>query len=133
MFPKEVAGLVYVDPTDFMQTEAEMQSVFAKAGIANGHAAMELMTKQLLAGAPSGLAAEYQEIERAARDGFAEFRDTGEPPDVPMTVFLSGRPIRFRRHSRSRVTSIGTLRPPSISGSIISRVLSVGRRTRTSC
>lgn len=91
MFPKEVAGLVYIDPTDFMQTEAEMQAVFAKAGMENGHDAMETMTERMLKGAPAGLAAENQEIERAARDGYAEFRDATEPPDVPMTVFLAAK------------------------------------------
>lgn len=91
MFPKDVAGLVYIDPTDFMQTEADMQSVFAKAGVKNGHGAIEAMTKQLLAGAPPGLVAENQELARATREGFVEFRDAITPPDVPMTVFLAAR------------------------------------------
>jgi pimeloyl-ACP methyl ester carboxylesterase len=92
MFPKEVAGLVYIDPTDFMQTEADMQAVFSKAGVKNGHEAMENMTKPLLAAAPPGLAAENQEIERASREGFASLRDVSDPPDVPLAVLLAVKP-----------------------------------------
>jgi pimeloyl-ACP methyl ester carboxylesterase len=95
MFPKEVSGLVYIDPTDFMQTEADMQAVFAKAAVKNGHAAMEDLTKPMLAGAPPGLVAEMQEVERAARDGFASLRDVAEPPDVPLSVLLSARQDPF--------------------------------------
>ena len=95
MFPKEVSGLVYIDPTDFMQTEADMQAVFAKAAVKNGHAAMEDLTKPMLAGAPPGLVAEMQEVERAARDGFASLRDVAEPPDVPLSVLLSAKQDPF--------------------------------------
>lgn len=89
MFPTEVAGLVYIDPTDFMQTEAEMQAVFSAAGIKNGHDAMENMTKPLLVGGSPGLLAENQEIERAAREGYASLRDVTDPPDVPLSVLLA--------------------------------------------
>ena len=92
MFPKEVVGLVYIDPTDFMQTEAEMQAVFAKAGMTNGHAAMENLTKQLLRAAPPGLVAENQEVERAARDGFAELREVSDPSEMPIAVLLAAQP-----------------------------------------
>jgi pimeloyl-ACP methyl ester carboxylesterase len=91
MFPKEVAGLVYIDPTDFMQTEADMQAVFDKAGVKGGHAAMEEMTKPMSAGASPGLRAENGEIERAAREGFISLRDVADPPDVPLSVLLSTR------------------------------------------
>lgn len=95
MFPTEVSGLVYIDPTDFMQTEADMQAVFAKAGVKDGHAAMEDLTKPMLAGAPPGLVAEMQEIERAARDGYASLREAAEPPDVPLSVLLAAKPDPF--------------------------------------
>jgi pimeloyl-ACP methyl ester carboxylesterase len=92
MFPKEVVGLVYIDPTDFMQTEADMQAAFGAAAVKNGHEAMENLNKQLLAGLPSGLAAENQEIQRASREGFAELRDVVDPPDVPLAVLLAAKP-----------------------------------------
>jgi len=92
MFPKEVVGLVYIDPTDFMQTEADMQAVFSKAGVKNGHEAMENMTKPLFTGAPPGLTAENREIERASREGFASLRDVSDPPDVPLAVLLAVKP-----------------------------------------
>ena len=91
MFPREVVGLVYIDPTDFTQTEADMQAIYAKAGMTNGHDAIASMTKPLLAGAPAGLRAEYQEIERVERGGFVEYREAGDPPDVPMSVLLAGK------------------------------------------
>jgi pimeloyl-ACP methyl ester carboxylesterase len=31
-YPKEIAGLVYVDPSDFMQTEADILALWEKAG-----------------------------------------------------------------------------------------------------
>jgi pimeloyl-ACP methyl ester carboxylesterase len=91
MFPKEVAGLVYIDPTDFMQTEAEMQSVFAKAGMKNGHDDMDALTNKVVAGMSPGLAAEFREVQRAQRDGFTEVRSAPEAPDVPMSVLLAAK------------------------------------------
>jgi pimeloyl-ACP methyl ester carboxylesterase len=95
IYPTEVSGLVYIDPTDFIQTEAEMQAVFVTAGVKNGHAAMEDLTRPMLAGAPPGLVAEMHEVERAARGGFASLRDVPEPPDVPLSVLLSAKQDPF--------------------------------------
>ena len=91
MFPREVVGLVYIDPTDFMQTEADMQAVFSAAGVKNGHEAMDNLTRQLLTGVPPGLVAENQEIQRASREGFAALREVADPPDVPMAVLLAAK------------------------------------------
>jgi len=91
MFPREVVGLVYIDPSDFTQTEADMQAIYAKAGMTNGHDAIASMTKPALAAAPAGLRAEYQEIERVERGGFVEYREAGDPPDVPMSILLAGK------------------------------------------
>lgn len=91
MFPKEVAGLVYVDPTDFMQTLADMQAVWASAGVKNGHDAEAEMFKQMLAGAPTGIVAEHREFERVERAGFVEFREAGDPPDVPLSALIASQ------------------------------------------
>jgi pimeloyl-ACP methyl ester carboxylesterase len=91
MFPREVVGLVYIDPSDFTQTEADMQAIYAKAGMTNGHDAIASMTKPALAAAPAGLRAEYLEIERVERGGFVEYREAGDPPDVPMSILLAGK------------------------------------------
>jgi hypothetical protein len=107
MFPKEVVGLVYIDPTDFMQTGEEMQSVFAKAGVKNGHGAMETMNKQLWRSS-AGEAAE----NRARRSAGSQFRDRST--DVPMTVFRRGKGgADTAGGPHSRATLIG-IRPHSI-------------------
>lgn len=90
-FPKEVAGLVYVDPTDFMQTDADMQAVWDKLGVKDGREAMRTLQGQMLASAPAGVKAEAREVDRMERAGFADLRSAGEPPDVPTVVLLAGK------------------------------------------
>ena len=90
-YPTEVAGLVYIDPTDFTQTRDDMCAVAKAAGLASC-AALSKLNDQLLGGAPPGLVAEAQEVNRAEADGFAELRADGDAPVVPTVVLLAGKP-----------------------------------------
>ena len=83
-FPKEVAALVHVDPTDFTQTEADMLALWNEAGVKDGRAAMAKAMEQMPTGVPPGILAEAREAARVQESGFAELRAAGAPPDVPV-------------------------------------------------
>ncbi|HWJ15745.1 MAG TPA: alpha/beta fold hydrolase [Gemmatimonadaceae bacterium] len=89
-YPKEVAGLVYVDPTDFMQTRDDICAV-ARAAQTTDCNMLARLNAQVLQGAPPGLVAEAREIERAEADGFTVFRVDGDAPIVPTVVLLAGK------------------------------------------
>jgi pimeloyl-ACP methyl ester carboxylesterase len=91
MFPNEIAGLVYVDPTDFTQTDADIFALWEQAGNRNGRDELRKMQNQLIATAPAGVQAEAREVDRVERGGFAEFRAAGEAPDVPTIILLAGK------------------------------------------
>jgi pimeloyl-ACP methyl ester carboxylesterase len=90
-YPKEVAGLVHVDPTDFTQTEADILALWEKAGSKDGREGLRQMQEKLLASAPAGVKAEVREIDRMERAGYVDFRAAGDPPDVPLMVLLAGK------------------------------------------
>ena len=91
-YPKEIAGLVYEDPSDFTQTEADILALWELAGAKDGREGLRKMQEQIMAAAPAGLKAEYREIDRLERGGFAELRAAGDPPDVPMVFLIAGKP-----------------------------------------
>lgn len=93
-YPNEVAGIVYVDPTDFMQTEADMRAAAEAGRIVGGYTVLTKLNEQMLntAGVPDGLRAEAKEIQRAEAEGFAPFRADGDAPNVPTVIVLAGRP-----------------------------------------
>ena len=91
-YPKEIAGLVYEDPSDFTQTEADILALWEKAGAKDGRDGLRKLQEQIMAPAPAGLKAEYREIDRLERGGFAELRAAGDPPDVPVVFLIAGKP-----------------------------------------
>ena len=91
-YPKEIAGLVYVDPSDFTQTEADILALWEKAGATDGRDGLRKMQEQMTASAPAGVKAEFRELDRMERGGFAELRAAGEPPDVPVVFLVAGKP-----------------------------------------
>ena len=90
-YPKEVAGLVYVDPTDFTQTDADMQAIWEKLGVKDGREALRTFQAQAVASAPPGVKAEALEVDRMERAGFVDLRAAGDPPDVPTVILLAGK------------------------------------------
>jgi pimeloyl-ACP methyl ester carboxylesterase len=91
-YPKEIAGLVYVDPSDFTQTEADILAVWEKAGAKDGRNWLRQLQEQMTASAPAGVKAEFRELDRMERGGFAELRAAGDPPDVPVVFLVAGKP-----------------------------------------
>lgn len=90
-YPKEIAGLVYVDPTDFTQTETDILALWEKAGAKDGRDGLRKMQEQMMASAPAGVKAEFRELDRMERGGFADLRAGGDPPDVPVVFLLAGK------------------------------------------
>jgi pimeloyl-ACP methyl ester carboxylesterase len=90
-YPKEVAGLVYVDPTDFTQTDADIQAIWEKVGVKDGRESLRTAQAQALASATPGVKAEALEVERMERAGFADLRAAGDPPDLPTVILLAGK------------------------------------------
>lgn len=88
-YPGEVAGLVYVDPTDFLQTLAAQDSVWQEAGVPDGRVRSQAGMQKALASMPGGIRAEAAVAFQA--DGFAAFRALPPAPNVPAVVLLSGR------------------------------------------
>ena len=91
-YPKEIAGLVYVDPSDFTQTEADILALWEKAGAKDGREGLRKMQEQIMASAPAGVKAEFRELDRMERGGFVELRAAGDPPDVPVVFLVAGKP-----------------------------------------
>lgn len=90
-FPKEVAALVHVDPTDFTQSEADMLALWNEAGVKDGRAAMAKAMEQMPPGVPPGILAEAREATRVQQSGFAELRAAGDAPDVPVFILLGSK------------------------------------------
>ena len=90
-YPKEIAGLVYEDPSDFTQTEADISPSGRRRdkGWQGGAAGN--------AGADHGVRAGWREgrvsrLDRVERGGFVELRAAGDPPDVPVVFLVAGKP-----------------------------------------
>ena len=87
LYPTEVAGLVYVDPTD-LRTEAQDIEYFRAQGYSD-----EMRQKrkaELLAGF-AGKGGEYEAIRESSQSFFKEFRTLPRMPDVPVTILMSAR------------------------------------------
>jgi hypothetical protein len=64
---REVAGLVFIDPTDFMQTDADMAAVWEKVGVKNGRDSIRTLSAKMLTGMPAGvlaMATPHPELDR---------------------------------------------------------------------
>jgi pimeloyl-ACP methyl ester carboxylesterase len=90
-YPSEVVGLVYVDPSDFTQTDADLDAIWEKIGVKDGRVALRKTQEQLGASAPAGVKAEMREIDRMELGGFVDLRAAGDPPDMPTVVLVAGQ------------------------------------------
>jgi pimeloyl-ACP methyl ester carboxylesterase len=88
-YPTEVAGLVYVEVTDF---EATREKKFAVLSPIDAKAASEPPTiPDIPADTPPGLRGEYEQIRDNLTGDFAEARSFRQPAGIPVAVVLSGR------------------------------------------
>lgn len=92
LYPNEVAGLVFVDPTDFTQTRADQLAIWTELGSGEaGLSAFEKMVWSPLAQAPPAVRAEGEVAEQATKGGWEDFRSLAPLPDVPMVVLMAGK------------------------------------------
>lgn len=95
LYPGEVAGLVYVDPTDFTQTRADQLAIWTELGA--GEAGMNAFEKaqteqfaQQYAGASPGVRAEAEvAILQLPRTGWEDFRSLPPLPDIPVVILMA--------------------------------------------
>jgi pimeloyl-ACP methyl ester carboxylesterase len=87
LYPTEIAGMVYVDPTD-LRTEAQDIEYFHAQGYTDE---TRLKRKAELAARFPGGGGEYQAIRDTSQSFFKEFRTLPRMPDVPVTVLMSAR------------------------------------------
>jgi pimeloyl-ACP methyl ester carboxylesterase len=90
--PKNVIGLVYLDPTDITQSPADEKALFESIGA--GASALEdfyAFMERSVAAAPAPLQAEAAVTTALFRQDVAR-RKVPPVPEVPATVILAGRP-----------------------------------------
>jgi pimeloyl-ACP methyl ester carboxylesterase len=89
--PEEVAGVLYLDPTDITLTRADLVALFKSFGAtAADYDALDRTMKQALASAPAPLRAEA-EVVGALLDSDLASRAIPPAPRVPTTVLVAGR------------------------------------------
>ena len=91
LHPGEIAGLLYIDPTDITLTRGDMVALFESFGArAADYDAFDKVMKQSIAGLPAPLRSEAGVIlDLVATD--IERRGLLPPPDVPTSVIVAGR------------------------------------------
>lgn len=95
LYPGEVAGLVFVDPTDFTQTRADQLAIWTELG--PGEAGLNAFEKaqaeqfaQQYAGASPGLRAEAEvAILQLPKSGWENFRSLPPLPDIPVVILMA--------------------------------------------
>ena len=90
-YPNEIAALVYIDPTDFTQTMADMIALWEKAGVNYRDEEFVKQMEEMPRGMPAGILAEAREVQRLQKGGFDELRAGGDAPDVPTFLLLGSR------------------------------------------
>lgn len=92
-FPGETAGLVFIDPTDFMLTAAEDAQAKMGSKSKTGYRQIWLINLKEMSGnsgIPEGPRTEMQREYRLAQKGFfTEYEGLGKLPDIPVTVLIA--------------------------------------------
>jgi pimeloyl-ACP methyl ester carboxylesterase len=91
MYPAEVSGLVFVDPTDFTATRADnLRDVWIPLGLGTRERdEFERLTVDQMAGASGVVRREYDVARRASLSDFQEFRALPPMPDVPLVMLVA--------------------------------------------
>lgn len=88
-YPKEIAGLVFVDPGDYSSSAKEI----AASGLAKEAASMDAMRDEAMAKSSPAVMAEYQEARRMEKSDFAAFQKLAPLPNVPFVVLIATQPL----------------------------------------
>ena len=123
MYPSEVAGLVFVDPTDYSVSRDEnLRDVWARLGLGvKERDEFDRLTLEQMKDVPETIHRELDVALQAAQSDFGEFRQLPPLPDIPLVVLIaSQRPPAgmtasfdlaawFRLTVETRVTSLTRL------------------------
>ncbi|WP_170164490.1 alpha/beta fold hydrolase [Sinomicrobium pectinilyticum] len=92
-YPEEVAGLIFIDPTDFMLTAAEDKLVKANSSSAMGYRKLWTILLERMANEaslPDGVRNEMRrEKEASMPEFFKEYTSLPPLPDIPVVVLIA--------------------------------------------
>lgn len=92
LYPKDVAGLVYVDPSDFTQTRDDQIAIWNAFGIGEaGLKAQEQQFTQQFAEKPAAIRAEAEVSLQLNQSGWKDFASLPPLPDIPIVVLMAGK------------------------------------------
>lgn len=90
-YPDDIAGVLYIDPTDITLTERDRIAIFESFGAGEAeYAAFDRLMEAAMANAPAPMRAESDVILNLLRSDF-ETRGIVRAPDVPTSVIVAGR------------------------------------------
>ena len=93
LYPLEVSGLVFIDPTDFMWTQQSEEKLKKTSNNAIGFVGVsEKMLAAMSADSnmPSGYRSELKRmVQKDASTYFADYRSLPPLPDIPVTIFIA--------------------------------------------
>jgi pimeloyl-ACP methyl ester carboxylesterase len=91
-YPDEVAGLVYVDPSDWMSLEESREYDRAMGISVEGREALNASVRATFPDLPNAsVRAEAEMMFDPRRRGWPEFQDLPPMPDVPVVVLMAAR------------------------------------------
>lgn len=98
VYPSEVAGLVFIDPTDFMLTEKEDDEIRLLSGSAMGYRKLISAMLERFSADTTNSAGTRNEMRRMRNTGyFEEYTSLAPLADIPVTVLISyNRPIEYQ-------------------------------------
>lgn len=90
VYPNEVAGLLFIDPTDFMLTEKEDEKIKVLSGSSMGYRKLLATMLERFSVDTSNSAGTRNEMKRVRKTGyFEEYTGLAPFPDIPVTVLMS--------------------------------------------
>ena len=93
-FPRETAGMVYLDVPDFEATRAQRAALLS--GEARERALQPPVMPEIPADTPMKLRPVYEQLLAEMRDDFPSARGWSQPPDIPVAVVVTARADRLR-------------------------------------
>jgi pimeloyl-ACP methyl ester carboxylesterase len=111
VYPGEVAGLVFIDPTDFMLTEKEDEEVKTLSGSAMGYRKLIATMFEKFSADTTNSIGTRNEMKRVRNTGyFEEYTSLAPLPDIPVTVLISyNRPIEQQEEVLAKELKVNSI------------------------
>ena len=124
LYPSEVAGLVFVDPTDFTQTRADQLAIWTTLG--SGEAGLEAFDKTVwgqFAEAHPAVRAEAEVAEQLTKGGWEDYRSLAPLPDIPVVILMGAKydlpPEMLRVMGKQRMEHLAKLAVEVPNGALV--------------